>query len=713
MSANVVDPVAYCQSRAKEALFDLPVTSEKDFAALSIAELFFLFNDCPLFFCLKPRDRRSYLRKWISLSLKEINECGLIATVYRWNQLGNLFLRSFKKTSKCGLSYEPDQSLTTSPVFSAILRLSGFREHNDLFYELASWILNCHIFLAKIKLTRPDLEIPSETDWVDRQGRVVSLSAGINDSGSYKTAVKREGRFLPLHLLDDLKLAVSFLYDEDFPVLEKHGKHGPGSTNVGLKKVPEKELAYVPTIQSLAILPYDPQLKPFVILSEPELELLKLVAKDIGSMRPITMGSICMQMAQQSLKRIIYRFTDNVYVNAGHFITYADQSASQRLALMGSRLSHDDTSPATIDLSSASDLLSVDLVSQVFTGNNLHDLMSARAWKVQTSDRVVEVQMYAGMGSATTFPVQTIVFNAIAIMATCYAIYSKQFGFCPSYGDAMREYLSQDLRKDPYVWKYVSKIRIYGDDIIVPEIAVRSLLELLEKFGLKVNDKKSFWGDLAAREACGIYALAGHDITPVRYRVPPYVIGGRADFAVFEAYRSLANHSFCAGYKTLYRGTVKIMRGLRPHMSRQETGRKFDHWSFNRKVVSPEGKITSVRVLLESREFNDPTTLFEAYRGDKSNYIGIISLRDSSYQGTGLVRGELRGILTTYLPKSKTDSDPIAEYYHYGQNRYFAAVHDVSIEAHGRIPRGIRLRKRIAYQPSGWQNGWAWAPSGA
>jgi len=101
------------------------------------------------------------------------------------------------------------------------------------------------------------------------------------------------------------------------------------------------------------------------------------------------------------------------------------------------------------------------------------------------------------MGSALTFPIESMVFLTIVFLAK-------------------EEELRRPLtRKD--IKSLRGQVRIYGDDIIVPIGLVPAVVRLLEAFGLKVNQNKSFW-NAKFRESCGGDYYQGHDVTVVRLR---------------------------------------------------------------------------------------------------------------------------------------------------------------------------------------------------
>ena len=73
----------------------------------------------------------------------------------------------------------------------------------------------------------------------------------------------------------------------------------------------------------------------------------------------------------------------------------------------------------------------------------------------------------------------------------------------------------------PFTRKLISsfrgKVRVYGDDIIVPVDMMEPVAAGLEAFGLRVNSSKSF-GTGRFRESCGGDYYEGVWITPVRVR---------------------------------------------------------------------------------------------------------------------------------------------------------------------------------------------------
>jgi hypothetical protein len=173
-----------------------------------------------------------------------------------------------------------------------------------------------------------------------------------------------------------------------------------------------------------------------------------------------------------------------------------DQERSRMLAEVGSG----DGSYATIDLSSASDSVTISLVEAIFDGLPiLYPLQATRSTSVHVRSKsgdvdsvVEEMEKFAPMGSAVCFPTECMVF------AIC----------CET---AIRCKTGRRSRRNDYV--------VYGDDIVIRTKYAEAVIEVLEALHFTVNRSKSFYddsGDHFFREACGVECLDGENITPLR-----------------------------------------------------------------------------------------------------------------------------------------------------------------------------------------------------
>lgn len=175
------------------------------------------------------------------------------------------------------------------------------------------------------------------------------------------------------------------------------------------------------------------------------------------------------------------------YGTAGR-ITLHDQSRNQRLALKGSL----DGSYATIDSTAASDSVTVDRVRSVFPKCIVAQWDSLRSEYVDVGGKRYTLHLYSTMGSRLTFPVETLLFWAIAVAAT----------------ETVCRYTHKRFRPDD--------ISVYGDDLIVPTFAFETVVEFLELCGFEVNREKSYSTGLY-RESCGEEYYAGYNVSSHYY----------------------------------------------------------------------------------------------------------------------------------------------------------------------------------------------------
>lgn len=207
------------------------------------------------------------------------------------------------------------------------------------------------------------------------------------------------------------------------------------------------------------------------------------VPKSYKTFRTISMEPSTLQFYQQGVWKAISSQVSHSHYLRDH-IGFEDQSRNRQLALEGSIYRNF----ATIDLSSASDSVSYDLVKKVFKGTwLLRYIVALRSHSTQLPDgRIMKLKKYAPMGSSLCFPIETIIFAAICENVTRARGVSGQYS-------------------------------VYGDDIIVPTQCVEPLMRFLDHLGFLPNREKSFYQESCwFRESCGGEFCNGHDVTPMR-----------------------------------------------------------------------------------------------------------------------------------------------------------------------------------------------------
>ena len=248
---------------------------------------------------------------------------------------------------------------------------------------------------------------------------------------------------------------------------------------------------------------------------------LAAVPKTYKGPRLITVEPVAHQYVQQGMLRWLRK---NFPRPLRYCVDFRNQNLSATAALQSSL----DGKSATIDLSSASDRLSCWVIERMFRKNP--SLLSAlhacrtRAVKITGYDDLKFVQMrkYAGQGNATTFPVQSIAYSIIAIACIAFEQSTKL--------------------SNSNIANLAKQIRVFGDDIIMPSFAVRSLMLLLSHLGLKVNMAKSHI-EGKFRESCGTDAYNGVDVTPVYIR--SFTLGKRLSDLV--SWIDVSNNAYRSG----------------------------------------------------------------------------------------------------------------------------------------------------------------------
>jgi hypothetical protein len=294
-------------------------------------------------------------------------------------------------------------------------------------------------------------------------------------------------------------------------------------------------------------------------------------------------------------------------------------------------------SAVTIDLSDASDMVSLKVVRDIFAGTELGFVLDlARTKRVETADGVYELSAFAPMGSGLCFPIETLVFAIVAISS------------CWNRTDAVT---FRNIRK--YIRKL--ELRVYGDDIIVHSDYAQSVIAAIEAMGAVVNHAKTCTYS-SFKESCGVDAYGGLDVTPLRPRHLP----GASEYS-YMGLRDNIQDAIARGYYSLAATLVNFwvkaqtIQGFQPQIifcaeSSQFAGKPgvltvpddvFDVMSF----FLTGDKVSRVRTIWP-RTIREPEDLQrrlrEALRGSPRDASGIIlettSRKPSSILGHKTVR---------------------------------------------------------------------------
>ncbi len=286
-----------------------------------------------------------------------------------------------------------------------------------------------------------------------------------------------------------------------------------------------------------------------------------LVPKTPKSPRIIAIEPTARQYLQQGLFR---SFEDAINSSRiGGIMSWSSQLPNQQLAKLGS-IGFESENPihdglATLDLSDASDLVSNRLVLHMLRNYPLlRDAVEAtRSEMASLDDKTIVLSKFASMGSALCFPIESIVFTTIVFL-----------GLRKAYPQVPPKTL---------VRRFLGQVRVYGDDIIVPARAARSVVLYLEAFGLRVNKSKSFWSGYF-RESCGedFYAGISVSYTKCRHEFPNPQKAPSEQVREIASLVSLRNNLFLRGYHETAEwcdGTIlKCLDGIFPYGNLSSSG---------------------------------------------------------------------------------------------------------------------------------------------
>nr|URG15951.1 MAG: RNA dependent RNA polymerase [Leviviridae sp.] len=165
----------------------------------------------------------------------------------------------------------------------------------------------------------------------------------------------------------------------------------------------------------------------------------------------------------------------------GTGIDIHNQETNQNLARLGSVRG----SLATLDLSSASDTISTELVRYLVPDDWYSLLCGFRSGVVEYQGEPIVLEKFSSMGNGYTFPLETLIFYALTWAASPH--HERSF------------------------------INAYGDDLVCGSESATSVVSLLNYCGFTVNKTKSYT-DGPFRESCGADFFRGINIRPYRLK---------------------------------------------------------------------------------------------------------------------------------------------------------------------------------------------------
>lgn len=215
------------------------------------------------------------------------------------------------------------------------------------------------------------------------------------------------------------------------------------------------------------------------------------------------------------------------------------QPKNKAMAKRGSQ----DGSIATLDLKSASDMISIDLVRALMPTCWFDLLMKLRSPQITVprdgksgvGGLQQELYMISTMGNGFTFPLMTLLIVALIYGYRC-------------------------TKGGPSLFIDWTNTCVFGDDVIIPVHEYDGIVGVLEGAGLVINADKSF-REGSFRESCGGDFLDGVDVTPF------YVKSLSNQLDVYVVINQVMD--FCARENIFLHKTLTLLRGFingKPHL---------------------------------------------------------------------------------------------------------------------------------------------------
>lgn len=217
------------------------------------------------------------------------------------------------------------------------------------------------------------------------------------------------------------------------------------------------------------------------------------VPKTADKRRMIAIEPTCNMFLQQGLMEMMYRRLKSVGLDVREL-----PMRHVELARQGSI----SRNISTIDFSSASDCVSIELLRYLLPNSWFEMLDKVRCPVMLIDGEAVDLEMFSTMGNAGTFPLETLVFWSLGVAT-----------------------VMNRTRTNPYqllsVKSEQSAVSVFGDDCILPTVDAPLFMRACESVGFLVNEEKSFYTrDSGFRESCGGDYLRGSNMRPIYIKAP-------------------------------------------------------------------------------------------------------------------------------------------------------------------------------------------------
>lgn len=306
-----------------------------------------------------------------------------------------------------------------------------------------------------------------------------------------------------------------------------------------------------------------------------------LVPKDFKGPRLISAESAATQYLQQGqMKKMMQYFDRNRLIRQSMRLN--DQTFNQRKA----EAAYADDQ-VTLDLSNASDTISVPLFWYLFSEVPAlrRKLMSTRSDYLRFEDDLIKITAFAPMGSATCFPVESIIFWSLS-MASVMMTSSVRTNHSWKRSRPGRKSGPDPMLSSRNLRNAAEKVAVFGDDIIVPSNALQPLLGTLIEVGCSPNMSKTCW-ETPFRESCGTEWFRSRDVTIVRNRSYQYGSLSRQSHPILcDLQRKFFLHGYYSTADIVKEWALEIWSI--PMVSVKAISRKIGRWSWKEVRENPD-----------------------------------------------------------------------------------------------------------------------------
>lgn len=221
---------------------------------------------------------------------------------------------------------------------------------------------------------------------------------------------------------------------------------------------------------------------------------ISLVPKDSRGPRLICMEPLEIQWIQQGLAREVIDCIQHPRSPTFGYIHFVCQEVNRDLARLSSENQGHHSDMVTLDMKDASDRVSLALVRALFPPHLYRALCACRSGRTGlSSEDSYDLKKFATMGSALCFPVESLIFWALAVGSLVDVLDPKDV-FLPT-------------------------VYVFGDDIVARKCDYEVFSAVFRELNLVFNESKCCIGRFF-RESCGFDAFKGKNVTPVRLHTP-------------------------------------------------------------------------------------------------------------------------------------------------------------------------------------------------